>query len=72
MAFYGNTATNCTGYRWINQSRQLGLFFNNIVTGRRGYACRLHIDSGSVEVHLLQQSPLTAALAFGFLACIAN
>jgi hypothetical protein len=25
------------------------------------------VDSGSVEVHFLQQSPLSAALAFGFI-----
>jgi hypothetical protein len=36
---------------------------------RHGHPMRIgsHIDSGSVEVHLLQQSPLSAALALDFL-----
>ena len=28
--YYGNTATNCTGYRWINHRGSWGLFFNNV------------------------------------------
>ena len=36
---------------------------------RHGHPMRIgsHIDSGSVEVHLLKESSLSAALAFGFL-----
>jgi hypothetical protein len=38
--YYGNTATNCTGYRWINHRGSWGLYFNNIITGTGG----LYID----------------------------
>ncbi len=34
--YYGNTGSNCSGYRWINHRSPWGLYFNNIITGSGG------------------------------------
>jgi hypothetical protein len=40
--YYGNTATNCTGYRWVNHRGSWGLFFNNLAFGSGGMSLDLY------------------------------
>lgn len=50
VEFYGNTASNCKGYRWINHRGSQGLFFNNILTGTGGNEIDINLYNCTSEV----------------------
>lgn len=50
VEYYGNTASNCGGYRWINHRGGWGLFFNNIITGSGGMGIDINTYNCTAEV----------------------
>jgi hypothetical protein len=53
VEFYGNSASNCTGYRWIHHRGGWGLFFNNIVSGSGGMDIGVSAYSGGCTADVL-------------------